>query len=147
MSSVDVLEHYKQIIAKYIPDFESVEFEGPEIAIYSRNRSDIITNGDALKNLAKEIRKRVVIRAHPSIRAPTEDAMAFIQKEVPQEAEISKITFDSNLGDVIIAAKKPGLVIGKGGSTLKAIRENTLWRPNVVRTPPIESKTVESVRE
>jgi len=42
--------------------------------------------------------------------------MAFIQKEVPQEAEISKITFDSNLGEVIIAAKKPGLVIGKAGS-------------------------------
>ncbi|HME54355.1 MAG TPA: beta-CASP ribonuclease aCPSF1 [Candidatus Lokiarchaeia archaeon] len=147
MSSVDVLEHYKEIIAKYIPDADSVEFEGPEIAIYSKNRRDIITNGDALKNLAREIRKRVVIRAHPSIRAPAEDAMAFIQQEISQDAEISKITFDANLGEVIIAAKKPGLVIGKGGQTLKLIREKTLWRPNVVRTPPIESKTVDSVRE
>ncbi len=147
MSSVDVLERYKEIIKKYIPDFDSVEFEGPEIAVYSKNRNEVIANGDALKNLAKEIRKRIVIRAHASIRAPAEDAMAFIQKEIPQEAEISKITFDSNLGEVIIAAKKPGLVIGKGGMTLKTIREKTLWRPNVVRTPPIESKTVDSVRE
>jgi predicted metal-dependent RNase len=147
MSSFDVLEHYKEIIRKYLPDFDSVEFEGPEIAVYSKRREEVISNSDALRNLAKEIRKRIVIRAHPSIRAPSEDAMVFIQKEVPQEAEISKITFDSNLGEVTIAAKKPGLVIGKGGMTLKTIREKTLWRPNVVRTPPIESKTVDSVRE
>ena len=146
MSSVDVLDNYKEIIKKYIKDFETVEFEGPEIAIYSKNKSVIVENGSSLKRLAKEIRKRIVIRAHPSIRTPAETAMEFIQTEVPQDAEISKITFDSNLGEVIIAAKKPGLVIGKGGSTLKAIRENTLWRPNVVRTPPIESKTVDSVR-
>lgn len=146
MSSVDVLEQIKEIIKKYLPDFDSVEFEGPEIAIYSKHKGTVIQNGEALKNLAREIRKRIVIRAHPSIRTPSEDAMAFIQKEVPAEAEISKITFDANLGEVIIAAKKPGLVIGKGGSTLRAIKENTFWRPNVVRTPPIESKTVDSVR-
>ncbi|MHA1697482.1 MAG: beta-CASP ribonuclease aCPSF1, partial [Promethearchaeota archaeon] len=103
-------------------------------------------NGDALKSLAKEIRKRIVIRADPSIRADPDLAMNFIKEEVPKEAEISKITFDSNMGEVIIAARKPGLVIGKGGTTLKAIRENTLWRPKVVRTPPLTSKTVDSVR-
>ncbi|MHA1684063.1 MAG: beta-CASP ribonuclease aCPSF1 [Promethearchaeota archaeon] len=146
MSSVDVLELYKEIIRKYIPSFEKIEFEGPEIAIYSKDKRMIIQNGNALKSLAKELRKRIVIRADPSIRAIADDAMKFIQECVPTDAEISKITFDSNMGEVIIAAKKPGLVIGKNGITLKAIRENTLWRPNVVRTPPIESKTVDSVR-
>ncbi|MHA1892273.1 MAG: KH domain-containing protein, partial [Promethearchaeota archaeon] len=146
MSSIDVLEHFKEIIRKYIPNFESVEFEGPEIAIYSKDKRTIIHNGDALKNLAKELRKRIVIRADPSIRTDTDDAIEFIKSEVPVEAEISKITFDYNMGEVIIAAKKPGLVIGKNGVTLKSIRENTLWRPNVVRAPPIESKTVQSVR-
>ncbi len=72
------------------------------------------------------------IRPHPSMRAPTEDAMAFIQKEIPPEAEISKITFDFNLGEVTIAAKKPGLVVDKDGFTLKSLREKTLWLPNVV---------------
>ncbi|MBD3185940.1 beta-CASP ribonuclease aCPSF1 [Candidatus Bathyarchaeota archaeon] len=146
MSSIDVLNYYKSVIKKYIPSFESIEFEGPEIAIYSKDRRVITQNGDALKKLAKELRKRIVIRADPTIRAIADDAMEFIKHAVPSDAEISKITFDANMGEVIIAARKPGLVIGKNGVTLRAIRENTLWRPNVVRTPPIESKTVDSVR-
>ena len=54
--------------------------------------------------------------------------------------------FNENLGEVIIEARKPGVAIGKVGQNLKDIKRQTLWLPRVIRTPPIESKTVELVR-
>ncbi len=43
-------------------------------------------------------------------------------------------------------APKPGVVIGRRGSTLREITQEVGWTPEVVRTPPIESSTVENVR-
>ncbi|MFC7056852.1 beta-CASP ribonuclease aCPSF1, partial [Halovenus salina] len=43
-------------------------------------------------------------------------------------------------------AEKPGMVIGRHGTTLREITQETGWTPEVVRTPPIESSTVKNVR-
>ena len=48
---------------------------------------------------------------------------------------------------MVIEAKKPGLVIGKGGSILEDIRKETLWVPQVQRSPAIRSKITENIRE
>jgi KH/beta-lactamase-domain protein len=62
------------------------------------------------------------------------------------EAEITEINFDPTLGDVVIEAKKPGLAIGKDGSTLSEIIKATSWRPRVLRAPPLPSKIIASTR-
>ena len=54
--------------------------------------------------------------------------------------------FNENLGEAIIEARKPGIAIGKAGANLKDIKSETLWLPRVIRTPPIESRTVALVR-
>jgi KH/beta-lactamase-domain protein len=149
MSSEDTLERIKKEIMESLPPeikLTRVEFEGPEIAIYSKNSKVLVDDTDILRVLAKKMRMRIVIRSDPESRMDKEESIAFIQKLVVADAEITKIFFDDNLGEVTIEAKKPGLVIGKLGVNLKEIRSNTLWRPKVVRTPPIESKTVLTVR-
>src|SRR3989338_8273411 len=45
-----------------------------------------------------------------------------------------------------IEALKPGLVIGKGGSTLKQIITKTNWAPIVLRTPTMASSTIKGIR-
>ena len=123
-----------------------IEFEGPEIALYSKNPNILVDNGEIIKTLAKTLQKRIVIRADPSVRLDKEQAIAKINEIVPKEAEITKIDFDDTLGEAIIEAKKPGLVIGKNGLTLKEITRTIFWRPVVIRAPPKESKIVEQIR-
>ncbi|MBD3350540.1 MAG: beta-CASP ribonuclease aCPSF1 [Candidatus Lokiarchaeota archaeon] len=149
MSSIDTLEKVRKQIRDYIPKnikLSKVEFEGPEIAVYTQDSKALVDDNNILRVLAKKMRKRIVIRSDPEVRLPREETIEFIQNLVASDAEITKIFFDDNLGEITIEAKKPGLVIGKMGVNLKQIRIKTLWRPKVVRTPPIESKTVYTVR-
>ena len=55
--------------------------------------------------------------------------------------------FEPAFGSVTIEAEKPGLVIGKGGETLREIRKQTIWLPIVKRAPVIPSDIVKVLRE
>ena len=148
MAIEDPLEDFRQKLFKELPkaaQVTQIEFEGPEIAIYAQ-KPRAFDDQDAIKELAKRFRKRIVIRSDPEVRKPHDISEEEIRKIVPEEAEITEITFNETIGEVIIEAKKPGLVIGRTGTTLEEIRLKTLWRPTVVRTPPLKSDTIVRVR-
>ncbi|MFX1360518.1 MAG: beta-CASP ribonuclease aCPSF1 [Promethearchaeota archaeon] len=150
MSSEQELERIKnEIIQNLPPDIEvqKIEFEGPEIAVYSENSNlDVIESSDILKDLAKTMRKRVVFRWNVEKRKEPSETEEYIRSLVGEEAEISDIEFDHTRGEVIIESGKPGLVIGKKGVNLKEIRANTFWQPKTIRTPPLTSKTIGLIR-
>lgn len=144
-----VLSDLKNLIIENLPDdvnITSIEFEGPEIALYSKNPKILLESREIVKEIAKKIRKRLVIRSDPDVRVPQEEAQKRILELCPEEAGVTSISFDPNVGEVIIEAKKPGLVIGRGGLTLKQITEEVLWRPSVIRTPPLMSNMVLKLR-
>jgi len=151
MSIDKIIVNIRETILSNIPreaGITKIEFEGPKIAIYSVNPLILLERGDDLiKNIVKTLKKRVVIRADPEVRMNEVEAKKVIAEIVPPEAEITGMYFDHNTGEVEIEAKRPGYVIGKEGQTLKQIITKTLWRPRVVRTPPLKSRTVEQVRE
>ncbi|AWR97361.1 beta-CASP ribonuclease aCPSF1 [Acidianus sulfidivorans JP7] len=122
-----------------------VEFEGPEIAVYVKNPNFILNSADIIKKIAREIKKRIIIKADRSVRKDEKETVEIIKQMVPKEAEISDIKFDEDLGEVLIKAKKPGLVIGKGGTIQQKIFLETFWKPEIVREPPLKSKTIERV--
>ena len=144
-----VLADLKDLIIQSLPEdvkITTIEFEGPEIALYSKNPKILLESREIVKEIAKKIRKRLVIRSDPSVRLPEEETKKIIMELCPEEAGVTSISFDPNVGEVIIEAKKPGLVIGRGGLTLKQITESVLWRPSVVRTPPLTSNMVLKLR-
>ncbi|MEM3690374.1 MAG: beta-CASP ribonuclease aCPSF1, partial [Candidatus Micrarchaeia archaeon] len=47
---------------------------------------------------------------------------------------------------VTVEVGKPGVAIGKDGSTLKEIRNKTLWIPIIRRKPAIQSNIIDSIR-
>ncbi|NPE08773.1 MAG: beta-CASP ribonuclease aCPSF1 [Asgard group archaeon] len=149
MSQETLNEIKTEILAKTPPsaDITEIEFEGPEVAVYSRNPQILVDNGELVKNLAKDLRKRIVIRSDPSVRKDEAKATKLVKELVPEEAEISTIQFDPNIGEILIEAVKPGLVIGKNGATLRKITSETFWRPNVSRAPPLESRIIKTVRD
>ncbi len=125
----------------------NVVFEGPFVVIYSLNPTVLMENGDIVKSLAKSLRKRIVIRSDVTVRRAKDEAAARIIEIVPENAEITNVLFDDELGEVIIEAKKPGAVIGRSGITLREIARDISWRPRVVRSPPIQSKVINSIRK
>jgi len=150
MSFEGELERIKNEIIQNLPseiNVQKVEFEGPEIAVYSENADvESTESSTVLKDLAKIMRKRVVFRWNVESRKDPAETEEYIRNLVTEDAEISAIEFDHTRGEVIIESGKPGLVIGKKGVNLKDIRTNTYWQPKTIRTPPLDSRTIQLIR-
>lgn len=146
----DILEQLKTKIEKNLPQgvtISEVEFEGPQLVIYTEEPRKFADDGNIVRNLAKILRTRIVVRPDPKVLIPPEESIDLIKKTVPEESAITDFHFDPDVGEVIIEAEKPGLVIGKHGETLREITKKVGWTPKVVRTPPIKSRTVNNIRE
>ncbi len=142
------LDEIKKKVKESIPKnikVKNIEFEGPQLVIYVENPQEL-AEVDIIKKLAKELRKRIIIRPDPKSLKPPEEAKEIIMKIVPEDAKISNIFFDEENGEVIIEAEKPGVVIGKQGATFREIMKAVGWSPRVVRTPPIKSKIIDNIR-
>ncbi len=151
MSFESELKRIKDEIVEILPPdiiVNKIEFEGPEIAVYSENPNvEATESSNVLKDLAKTMRKRVVFRWNVDKRKDPAETETYIRNLVNEDAELTNIEFDHTRGEVIIESGKPGLVIGKKGVNLKEIRSNTFWQPKTIRTPPIASRTIQIIRK
>ena len=150
MSTVEQqLQDIRAEIASEIPSDVSVsdvKYEGPELVIYTRDPKKFAQKGDLIRKLASKLRKRITVRPDPDSLTDPREARDRVLSVIPEEAGVTDLDFHVDTGEVVIEAEKPGLVIGRHGSTLREITREIGWTPEVVRTPPIESSTVSNVR-
>lgn len=123
-----------------------VEAEGLDIVIYLKDINAFYANDQLIRKIAGTIRKRILVKSDPSSLLPMEEALKHIKEIVPPEAGVTNIAFNPEFSEVNIEAMKPGLVIGKGGMTLKSIIQKTSWAPVILRTPTMPSSTIKGVR-
>ncbi|MEM1526894.1 MAG: beta-CASP ribonuclease aCPSF1 [Ignisphaera sp.] len=138
------LAYIRSVILKMIPPTAQVtrlEFEGSEIAVYVRNPEFLLEQGNVVPQIAKTIKKRIVIRTDPSIRKNPQEAKEYILSISPPEAGVEDIQFDHVLGDVVIKAKKPHMLEDKANQILVYIG----WRPRIVPVTPMRSRVFEEV--
>lgn len=138
-----------QYILEHVPkeaEVTRIEYEGPTLAVYTKRPELLVEQSSLIAEIVNVIRKRIVIRSDPSVRLPENEAERKARDIVTAEAEVTEINFDPSLGEIIIEAKKPGLVIGKNGMVLQDIIKQTRWRPQVLRSPPLRSKIVTHMR-
>ncbi|OKY79033.1 MAG: putative metal-dependent RNase containing RNA-binding KH domain [Candidatus Methanohalarchaeum thermophilum] len=150
MTIEEKLDEIRDQVVEEVPnqvEITNVDFEGPEVVIYTRDPREFAQNGDMVRELAKKLQKRVTVRPDSNVLSDPEKADKKIKEIVPDDAGITGIYFDSEFGEATVEAHKPGLVIGKYGSTLREITKHIGWSIEVIRTPPIESKIIESLRE
>ena len=121
-------------------------FEGANIVLYTNDANFFKTGEGKIKEIVNEIKKRIELRADQKILMPQEQVDKKIREIVPTDADITNILFDFHRSIVIIESKRPGLVIGKQGSILEDIKKETLWTPQVQRSPAIKSQITENVR-
>ncbi|MFB6198839.1 MAG: MBL fold metallo-hydrolase, partial [Halobacteriaceae archaeon] len=150
MSKVEKrLEEVQETIAEETPSDISVtevRYEGPELVVYTRDPKKFASDGDLIRKLASKLRKRITVRPDPEVLTRPDDARERIMSVIPEDAGVTELDFHEDTGEVVIEAQKPGLVIGRHGTTLRDITQEVGWTPEVVRTPPIESSTVNNVR-
>src|SRR5256884_3720476 len=150
MTIEDILNDARSVVKKVVPDhveITQVDFEGPTIVIYPKNMEVFAESNDLVRQIAQQLRRRIVVRPDPSLLATPEEAEKVIREVIPPEAQITGIYFETETGEVTIEALSPGMVIGRHGSILNEVKKKIGWAPKVVRTPPIPSKTVEEIRQ
>ncbi len=149
MAAEELLSEIKRIVREETPfasSISDVDFEGPRVVFYCKNLDLLMQDGDAIKELARKIRKRITLRPDPSILTDPEQAEKDIRALVPEEAGITDVIFSQDVGEVTIEAKKPGIAIGKGGALLRELMKKVSWTPKIVRAPPIQSDIVRGIR-
>ncbi|HRU11600.1 MAG TPA: beta-CASP ribonuclease aCPSF1 [Methanomassiliicoccales archaeon] len=149
MSAERILEEAREQVRKIVPshiDISSIDFEGPVVVIYTKDMEAFASGNDMIRQLAQGLRRRVAIRPDPSTLANSADVEKRLREIIPEEAQITNISFEDDTGEVTIEAIAPGLVIGKQGAVLNEIKKEIGWAPKVIRAPPIPSKTVYETR-
>ena len=122
-------------------------FEGSNIVLYTKNKEFLLDNKGVIKQIVDNIKKRVEVRADPTVVLDLEDTKKYIEKLLDEDKNKLNIIFDTQRSRVIIESEKPGTAIGKGGDILKEIKKETLWTPIVRRIPPMRSKLIENIRQ
>jgi KH/beta-lactamase-domain protein len=125
----------------------STIYEGANIVVYTSD-SAFFKNGEvAIKEAVNVVKKRIELRADKELLMSQDKADKKIREIIPVEAELTQIIFDPQRSILIIETKRPGLAIGKAGSLLREIRQETMWTPQVQRSAAIKSKITDKIRE
>jgi KH/beta-lactamase-domain protein len=141
----DILKTIEDELPKGV--VKSTIFEGANIVVYTNDVSFLRDGDSDVKAVVNKVKKRIELRADKSLLMVKENTENKIREIIPEEAEITQILFDSQRSIVVIEAKKPGTAIGKSGSLLKEIKGETMWTPIVQRSPAIESKITNKIRD
>ncbi len=142
---MEILEKVKSLLPKEA--VSRVELEGSEIIVYTKDRDFFRGHEDPVKQVVSQIKKRIEVRPEKNLVMDEEATKDTIKQIVPADAKIKDIYFEPERSIVIIAAQKPGLVIGRGGETFRNIRSETFWMPRIERVPAIKSEIVENIRK
>jgi KH/beta-lactamase-domain protein len=113
-----------------------IEYEGPRIALYSKNPAYLIHNTQILSNMVNTIKKRIVVRTDESIRKSEEECIEILNKSIPKQVGIIEIFFDHALGEVEIFVEKPSLIANVGGDYAGAdLVEKIGWQIRIRKAP------------
>lgn len=113
-----------------------IEYEGPRIALYSKNPSYLMQNSQLVSNMVNTIKKRIVIRTDESIRKPQDESTKIISETIPKEVGVAGTFFDAVLGEAVVFAKKPWMLaqVGEDFDNIE-LAEKTGWKVRVRKAP------------
>jgi uncharacterized protein len=132
-----------KIILKSIPSDSQitlVRFEGPNIALYTRNPKFALTELTYfLSSLSKNLKKRFIIRTDPSVRLPEDQTRQTVVKLLPKDVQVSAIFCDDATGEVVLEVSKPEAI---DPNMLVQIAQSTGWIAHTRRSPHIPSSSI-----
>ncbi len=132
-----------KIILKSIPadsQVTLVRFEGPNIALYTKNAKFALTELTYyLSSLSKTLKKRFIIRTDPSIRLPEDQTRQAVVKLLPKDVLVSAVFCDDATGEVVLEVSKPEAI---DPAMIVQIAQSTGWIAHTRRSPHIPSSSI-----
>ena len=128
-----------------------IEYEGPRIALYTKNPRYLMENNQIISNMVNTIKKRIVVRTDESIRKSEEDARNILLQLAPKEAEVKSTFFDTALGEIIVEVKKPWIlnapadIDNPNGFNVVDLVDKTGWKIRIRKASPIQSEMMQQV--
>ena len=113
-----------------------IEYEGPCIALYSKNPSYLMQNSQLVSNMVNTIKKRIVVRPDESIRKPEQESAQMISQTITKEIGVAGTFFDAALGEAVLFVKKPWMFtqVGEEFDNID-LAEKTGWKVRVRKAP------------
>jgi uncharacterized protein len=135
-----------KIILQSIPSDSQitlVRFEGPNIALYTKNPKFALTELTYyLSSLSKTLKKRFIIRTDPSVRLPEDQTRQTVVKLLPNDVLVSAVFCDDATGEVILEVSKPETI---DPNTIVQIAQSTGWIAHTRRSPHIPSTSINTI--
>jgi KH/beta-lactamase-domain protein len=135
-----------KIILQSIPsesDITLTKFEGPYIALYTKNPKFSLTELTYhLSSLSKTLKKRFVIRTDPSIRLPEDKTRSVVVKLLPKDVSVSAVFCDDATGEVILEVNHPEII---DSNMVIEIARSTGWIAHTRRSPHIPSNSISTI--
>jgi len=136
-------EAVSKIILKSIPSDSQitfVRFEGPNIALYTKNPKFALTELTYfLSSLSKTLKKRFIIRTDSSSRLTEDQTRQAVVKLLPKDVQVSAIFCDDATGEVVLEVSKPEAI---DPNMLVQIAQSTGWIAHTRRSPHIPSSSI-----
>lgn len=122
-----------------------IEYEGPRIALYTKNPAYLQKNGYVISEIVNTLKKRVITRTEKSIRKPEPEARQALIKLTPSEAGATNYFFDDAFGEITVEATNPKLLSQDAGFDIGNAMEKTGWKLKVRKAPHIPSNAIQNV--
>ncbi len=135
-----------KIILQSIPSDSQitlVRFEGPNIALYTKNPKFALTELTYyLSSLSKTLKKRFIIRTDPSVRLPEDQTRQTVVKLLPKDVLVSAVFCDDATGEVVLEVSKPETI---DPNMIVQIAQSTGWIAHTRRSPHIPSTSINTI--
>jgi len=122
-----------------------VEYEGPRIALYTRNPKFLQQNAYIISDIVNNVKKRVVVRTDRTIRKSEDEAKVLIEKVIPVESDFKGIFFDPALGEAIIEVQSTKSLTDEKGFNTIDLTQKSGWKVKIRKIPNISSTSLENI--
>ncbi len=122
-----------------------IEYEGPRIAIYTRNPRYLMEHNEVISNMVNVIKKRIVVRTEESIRKTEEEARQILVQMLPKEIDLRGTFFDTAIGELTMEVKHPWLLNNMASFNLADLVSKIGWRVKIRKATTIQSQTIQTI--
>ncbi|HXU95100.1 MAG TPA: beta-CASP ribonuclease aCPSF1, partial [Candidatus Nitrosotalea sp.] len=126
-------------------DVTKIDYEGPRIAIYTKNPKYLMEHNEVISNMVNVIKKRIVVRTEESIRKTEEESRQILSQMLPKEAELGGTFFDTATGEMIVDVKRPWLLNNPEAFNMPEIVSKTGWRVRIRKATASQSSTIQTI--
>ena len=122
-----------------------IEYEGPRIAIYTKNPRFLMDHNEVISNMVNVIKKRIVVRTEESIRKNEEEARQILTQMLPKDVDLRGTFFDTATGELTVEVKRPWLLNNNEAFSMADLVAKTGWRVRIRKSTTIQSQTIQTI--